>query len=99
MRARALRLVGELGRADLDQRAARRPLRDEDETCRFWAAWSAGLIGERDPAIPILKQHAEGTGAFKWRALDLVLRIMPQTEAMALAARPEQRPRGTPALP
>jgi uncharacterized protein (TIGR02270 family) len=82
VRARALRLIGELGRADLNQEL-RNTLQDPDETCRFWAAWSAGLVGERGPAIPILKQHAEGEGAFKWRALDLVLRIMPQTEAMA----------------
>ena len=82
VRARALRLVGELGRADLNQEL-REAVRDPDETCRFWAAWSAGLIGERGPAIPILKQHAEGEGAFKWRALDLVLRIMPRAEAMA----------------
>jgi uncharacterized protein (TIGR02270 family) len=82
VQARALRLAGELGRADLNQEL-REAVRDPDETCRFWAAWSAGLVGERGPAIPILKPHAEGDGAFKWRALDLVLRIMPQTEAMA----------------
>jgi uncharacterized protein (TIGR02270 family) len=82
VRARALRLIGELGRADLNQEL-REALHDPDEACRFWAAWSAGLVGERGPAIPILKQHAEGEGAFKWRALDLVVRIMPQTEAMA----------------
>jgi len=82
VRARALRLIGELGRADLNQEL-REAVRDQDETCRFWAARSAGLTGERGPSIPILKQHAEGDDAFKWRALDLVLRIMPQPEAMA----------------
>src|SRR5918996_2069321 len=82
VRARALRLIGELGRPDLNQEL-RDTLRDPDEVCRFWAAWSAGLVDERGPAIPILKQHAEGDGPFKWRALDLVLRIMPQPEAMA----------------
>jgi uncharacterized protein (TIGR02270 family) len=81
VRARALRLAGELGRAELNQEL-RNAVQDPDETCRFWAAWSAGLIGERGPAIPILQQHAEGTGIHKWRALDLVLRIMPQTDAM-----------------
>jgi uncharacterized protein (TIGR02270 family) len=82
VRARALRLIGELGRADLNQEL-REAVRDPDETSRFWAAWSAGLTGERGPSIPILKQHAEGDGPFKWRALDLVLRIMAQAEAMA----------------
>ena len=81
VRARALRLVGELGRAEL-AREVRAALRDEDAAAQFWAAWSAGLIGERDAAIPILQGHAEGTGAYKWRALDLVLRIMPQPAAM-----------------
>jgi uncharacterized protein (TIGR02270 family) len=83
VRARALRLVGELGRAELNQELRNAIQDDPDDTCRFWAAWSAGLIGERGPAIPILRPHAEGDSAFKWRALDLVLRIMPQTEAMA----------------
>jgi uncharacterized protein (TIGR02270 family) len=82
VRARALRLIGELGRADLNQEL-RDALRDPDETCRYWAAWSVGLVGERGPAIPILRQHAESDGHFKWRALDLVLRIMSQPEAMA----------------
>ena len=82
VRARALRLAGEVGRADLNQKL-REAVQDRDETCRFWAAWSAGLIGERGPAIPILKQHAEGGGAFKGRALDLVLRIMARADAVA----------------
>ena len=51
VRARALRLIGELGRADLNQEL-RNAVQDPDETCRFWAAWSAGLIGERGPADP-----------------------------------------------
>jgi uncharacterized protein (TIGR02270 family) len=81
VRARALRLVGELGRAEL-AREVQAALREEDAAARFWAAWSAGLIGARDPAIPILQEHAEGTGPYKWRALDLALRIMPQPAAM-----------------
>jgi uncharacterized protein (TIGR02270 family) len=81
VRARALRLIGELGGADMAQQL-RDALHDPDPTCRFWAAWSAALIGEPGPAIPILKQHAEGDGTFKSRALDLVLRVMPAVEAM-----------------
>jgi uncharacterized protein (TIGR02270 family) len=83
VRARALRLAGELGRAELNQELRNAVQNDPDETCRFWAAWSAGLVGERGPAIPVLKQHAEGTGMHKWRALNLVLRIMPPADAMA----------------
>jgi uncharacterized protein (TIGR02270 family) len=81
VRARALRLVGELGRADVAREVCA-ALRDEDAAAQLWAAWSAGLIGERDAAIPILQGHAEGAGVYKWRALDLVLRIMPQPAAM-----------------
>ena len=97
VRARALRLIGELGGADMSQEL-RDALHDGDQACRFWAAWSAGLIGERGPAIPVLKQHAEGDGAFKGRALDLVLRIMPPAEAMVWLRGLNSDP-GTPASP
>ncbi len=81
VRARALRLIGELGRVDLGQELLR-GLEDDDETCRFWAAWSAGLTGERTRCVSILRTHAKGDGPFKWRALDLLLRILPRAEAM-----------------
>ena len=41
LRARALRTLGELGRRDT-LAAVRISLDDDDEGCRFWAAWSAG---------------------------------------------------------
>ncbi|MGI9499098.1 MAG: TIGR02270 family protein, partial [Geminicoccaceae bacterium] len=82
VRARALRLIGELGAIELSA-ALRTALEDEDETCRFWAAWSACLTGERDNAFLILRRHAEGDGPFKWRALDLLLRAQLRTDVMA----------------
>src|SRR5262245_47319991 len=42
VRARAIRLAGELRRMDL-RGQLRRALADEDDACRFWAAWSGGL--------------------------------------------------------
>ena len=81
IRARTLRLAGELGRLDLRQRVASAG-RDEDEACRFWGAWSAGLLADRASAIPILQAHAAGGGCFKWRALDLVMRLMDREAAI-----------------
>jgi uncharacterized protein (TIGR02270 family) len=50
LRARALRAIGELGRLDLIT-AARRASDDSDEVCRFWAAWSAVVLGDRGRAL------------------------------------------------
>ncbi|HUF57746.1 MAG TPA: HEAT repeat domain-containing protein, partial [Thermohalobaculum sp.] len=61
VRARALRLAGELGRVDLVP-TLRAALRDADRACRFWAAWSAALVGEREGVVGILRDHAEGFG-------------------------------------
>jgi len=81
VRARALRLAGELGRIDL-QRHARVALNQEDDACRFWAAWSAALLGERLLPIAILQAYAAAAGTYKWRALDLVLRLMERDAAI-----------------
>lgn len=75
VRARALRAVGELGRADHvpDVRAAMTS--DEDEACRYWAAWSAALA--KDPSAPeVLWAFAAGGGAFAERAAALTMRCM-----------------------
>jgi uncharacterized protein (TIGR02270 family) len=82
VRARALRLAGELGRADLREQV-RRSLADDNNACRFWAAWSAGLLGERAAAIPVLQSYGVSEGEFRWLALDLVLRLMEHQEAVS----------------
>jgi uncharacterized protein (TIGR02270 family) len=82
VRARALRLAGELGRTDLKEHV-REALADEDTACRFWAAWSAGILGDRAAAIPVLQNHAVADGRFKWLALDLVLRLMEHQAAIS----------------
>ena len=54
LRARACRAVGELARRDLFGEMA--PLlADEDENCRFWAAWSASLLGDIRGFAPLWK--------------------------------------------
>ena len=82
VRARALRLVGELGSTGVREQV-RVALNDDDEACRFWAAWSAGLLGDRTSAIPVLQDYAAGGSVFKWRALDLVVRLMDHDSAIA----------------
>ena len=81
VRARTLRLMGEIGRADLLAELTAAIREDEDAGCRFWAAWSAALIGDRDSALAVLMREAEGGGRHKWRALDLALRVMTRADA------------------
>jgi len=74
VRARALRAVGELGRADHlpDLRVA---MSDTDEACRFWAAWSAALA--KDPKAPeALWAFAATGGGFAERAAAMTMRCM-----------------------
>jgi len=83
VRARALRLVGELGSMGAQEQVLAAALNDDDEACRFWAAWSAGLLGDRTSVIPVLRDYAAGGSAFTWRALDLVVRLMDHESAVA----------------
>lgn len=46
LRARARRCVGELARRDLIP-LVRQGTNDENQTARFWAIWSLGMLGER----------------------------------------------------
>jgi len=74
VRARALRAVGELGRADhiADLRVT---MTDPSEVCRYWAAWSAALFGEAK-AADVLWAFAAGGGAFAERAAAMAMRRM-----------------------
>ena len=87
VRALALRLAGELGRADLgpDLRAALD--READADCRFWAAWSAALLGEGAPAAPDLVAEVETAGPRHRRALEVAVRIIPPAEVRAWLSR------------
>lgn len=82
VRARALRLAGELGRTDLTPAIAESIGDASDPDAAFWAAWSAGLLGWRDAALPTLMATAQGDGPHTARALDLAIRLLdPQRAA------------------
>lgn len=85
LRAQALRCVGELGRRDLLAKCIEH-LKDKYPTCAFWAAWSAILLGDRDRAVVMLRQLAALPGPYRARALRLVLKVLPNTDARALLA-------------
>jgi len=72
LRARALRAAGELGRVDLAP-VLRERLADEDEHCRFYAAWSAALLAKDVNAIVALKTITESDSPYREQALRMAL--------------------------
>ena len=82
LRARSLRAAGELGRIDL-LAACGDALQDGDEACRFWGAWSAVLLGNRDKALEALKTFVLLPCAYRQLAL-LVLKLMAPSQANEL---------------
>jgi uncharacterized protein (TIGR02270 family) len=74
LRARALKAVGEFGRKDLSQAVASK-LTDEDQKCRFYAAWSTAILGDRASAR-VLQYIAQNDGPFAERACTTALRNM-----------------------
>lgn len=83
-RARALRTAGELGLAGLASRCVS-ALSDDDANCRFWAAWSAVLLGNRGAALDTLRGIAlDGGAAHRARALRLLLQAIDPPLARAM---------------
>jgi uncharacterized protein (TIGR02270 family) len=74
LRARALRAAGELGRTDLLPTVVRET-KGDDETCRFWAAWSSGFLGLPE-AGGLLRYLADAGGQFAEAACLIGLRLM-----------------------
>ncbi|MET0065407.1 MAG: TIGR02270 family protein [Candidatus Thiodiazotropha sp.] len=72
VRARALRSVGEIRRRELLPMLLTQ-LGDSDADCRFWAAWSACLLGSPE-AEAELQQFAETPGVHQRPALELLMR-------------------------
>jgi uncharacterized protein (TIGR02270 family) len=73
VRARAIRLVGELGRRAflpecLDESGA------DDPDVAFWGAWSAVLLGDREEALEVLKKATDDNAPRPWSALELACR-------------------------
>lgn len=74
LKARALKAVGELGRADLVQ-LVQAELSSEHELCRFWASWSAALLGSQEATRTLWHIAASG-GPLAGRACSMVMRRM-----------------------
>ncbi|MFO0617564.1 MAG: TIGR02270 family protein [Polyangiaceae bacterium] len=79
LRARALRAVGEFGRAVLLGELSRE-LGAEDPDVRFWAAWSATLLGDSGGASALLA-IAERPGPHAERAASVAIRKVEAREA------------------
>jgi len=80
VRVRALRAVGELKRRDLLP-VLRAALRSEDDAVRFWAAWSATLLGEQAGAEH-LRTFVHSGKPFAYRAIQLVPRVLRLDDAI-----------------
>jgi uncharacterized protein (TIGR02270 family) len=79
---RALRLAGELKRTDLLP-MLREAQNDDREPVRFWASWSAVLLGDTS-APSILRSIALQSGEFQDSALELLLRMVEVNEGRRL---------------
>lgn len=75
VRIRALRAAGELGRTDLLPRVLAL-LGEAKPELRFWAAWSAVLLGDRRHALDALRACALEPGPRQMRAFQLALQAL-----------------------
>ena len=83
LRARGLRVAGELGRRDLLV-ACVTACADEDVACRYWAASSAVWLGDRAEAVEVLKGLVLHAGPCRARALRQVLKLLDAAQARLL---------------
>jgi uncharacterized protein (TIGR02270 family) len=92
VRARAFRTAGELGLRALVSTCAAASERDDDADVRFWAAWSAVLLGDREAALRGLAERARADAPHRARAFSLVLLAMSPSSAHAFLQQFGQRP-------
>jgi len=85
LRATALEAVGRLALKDLRPKL-HAALGDDDAACRFWAAWSALRLGDRD-AIPVLGRFAADQGTFAMPACEMALRALDPDQAIHVQQR------------
>lgn len=90
LRARALRAAGELKRHDLEG-PLREHLKDKDDACRFWAAWSSTLNGV-GAGLATLTSWFERDDAFTYRALQLGLRALTLEDSRQWVSRLAKEP-------
>jgi len=77
--ARALRLVGELRRQDC-MPALHIAMGSENEGVRFWANWSAILLGDRSN-LDDLKPFVFKAGPYQFEAIQMAFRVLPVEQA------------------
>jgi uncharacterized protein (TIGR02270 family) len=83
LRGRALRVAGDVGRLDLLPTCLK-ALADEDDHCRFQAARSALLLGNRDASVAALQSVALMPGPHRSPALGLLLKVVAPPQAHAV---------------
>ncbi|MCP4748885.1 MAG: TIGR02270 family protein [Desulfobacteraceae bacterium] len=79
LRARALKAAAELGLPDLRGLIAN-SYKDDDQICRFYAAWSGALLGDAN-AVSHLLAFAEKENPFAEKAVNLAVRCMALQDA------------------
>lgn len=80
LRARAYRVAAELGQRD-HERALREGLRLEEPLARFWAAWAAALLGDRESALAALGRFCVDAGPYQDRSMAVLLRVLEVSRA------------------
>ncbi|MGD8913869.1 MAG: TIGR02270 family protein [Candidatus Thiodiazotropha sp.] len=88
--ARALRSIGELRRQDLLP-AVNEHMDADELSCRFWAAWSATLLGDA-AGLSFLQPFFEMEGEFQKHALILGLRAMDKVSAVSWVREHTKKP-------
>jgi uncharacterized protein (TIGR02270 family) len=83
LHARVLRAAGELGRRDL-LASCLNVLEDEDTGTRFWAAWSAMLLGNREKVVKVLESFVLLPNVYRARATRLLLKALDLPSAQQL---------------
>lgn len=81
VRSRGLRAVGEYGRVDL-WRTIHGALTDADPLCRYWAAWSACLLGQQ-AGVEVLWDTAVRHSLMQERAVEAISLCLSADAALA----------------
>jgi len=91
LHARAIRASGELGQLE-QLPACLRALDEESLETRFWATWSAVMLGNRGVALEALTNLSEIPKSLNMRAFHLALQAMDQESAHAWLRQLGQNP-------
>ncbi|MDU8912468.1 HEAT repeat domain-containing protein [Aestuariicoccus sp. MJ-SS9] len=95
VRARALRLVGEIGLSERMNDLRAMLDGPEDFGIRYFSARSLALLGDREAARPVLQDIASGDSEYADAALELVILVMPLADLLpwmgTLIQKPDRR--------